>query len=170
MALRLALEWPEHVRTLTMIEPVLFAAIRGTAEYEQARDMIYGLREHIERGDRVEAARIFHDATNHGMSFDDLPPERQSRMASRIHLVLEESSATFDDTAGLLAPGRLEKIRQPVMLMEGSNPPVGVRAVHEALAARIPQAQRVVVAGAGHMSPITHPDNVAGEISAFLKI
>ncbi|MAM63014.1 alpha/beta hydrolase [Maritimibacter sp. UBA3975] len=170
VALRLAMEWPEHVRTLTMIEPVLFAAIRGTAEYDAAREMIYGLRSHIERGNRMEAARIFHDATNHGMYFDDLSPERQKRMAARIDLVLEESPATFEDTAGLLEPGRLEKIRQPVLLLESSNPPVGVRAVHEALAARIAHLQRVVVVGAGHMSPITHPENVAGEIAAFLKV
>lgn len=170
VALRLAMEWPQQVRSLVMIEPVFFAAIRGTPEYDAAKGMIDDLRDMIARGDRIGAARVFHDATNPDMPFDRLPADRQARRAARMDIVVEESPATFDDTAGLLEPGRLEKIKQPVLLLESANPPVGVRAVHEALCARIPQAQRVIIAGAGHMAPITHPENVAGEIAAFLKI
>ncbi|MEC7764006.1 MAG: alpha/beta hydrolase [Pseudomonadota bacterium] len=170
VALRLAMDWPEHVRSLVMIEPVLFAAIRGTDLFDQASGMIDQLRAFLASGDRMAAARTFNDLTNPELPFDSLPAERQKRLASRIDIVVEESSATFDDTTGLLAPGRLEKIKQPVLLLESANPPVGIRAIHEALCARIPQAQRVIIAGAGHMAPLTHPENVAGEIGAFLKI
>lgn len=170
VALRLAMEWPEHVRSIVMIEPVLFAAIRGTPTYDEARGMIDEMRRLIAAGDRLSAARLFNDLTNPELPFDGLSEERQKRLASRIDIVVEESPATFDDTTGMLAPGRLEKIRQPVLLLESSNPPVGIRAIHEALCARIPQAQRVIIAGAGHMAPLTHPENVAGEIAAFLKI
>ena len=170
VALRLAMEWPEHVRSLVMIEPVFFAAIRGTPEYDAAKGMIDTLRGLIAKGDRMQAAQIFHDATNPDLPFTRLSDDRQKRLASRIDIVVEESPATFDDTTGMLDPGRLEKIKQPVLLLESANPPVGVRAVHEALCARIPQTQRVIIAGAGHMAPLTHPENVAGEIAAFLKI
>ena len=37
----------------------------------------------------------------------------------------------------------------------------------ESLAARLPDAQRVVVAGAGHMVPISHAPAVATEIRRF---
>ena len=54
--------------------------------------------------------------------------------------------------------------------LEGSASPAIVNRVHDGLAARVPQAQRVVVMGAGHMSPLSHPDNVAAEIGNFLKV
>ena len=38
-----------------------------------------------------------------------------------------------------------------------------------ALAARIPDAARLIVPGAGHMVPITHPDLVARAVQAHLE-
>ena len=68
------------------------------------------------------------------------------------------------------APGRIEAVRQPVLLVEGSLSPPLLRGVNAVLAARLPNATRVIVAGAGHLAPLTHPDNVATEIAAFLKL
>lgn len=170
VALRLALERPGQVRSLVLIEPVMFAAIRGAPEYAGGEAMIGEMRARIDRGERAAAARLFNDMTNPEQPFDSLPADRQARLARRIGIVVQESPATFDDVTGMLAPGRLEQIDLPVLILESGNPPPGVASVHRALDARIPQARRVVLDDGGHMAPITHPDMVAGEIAAFLQI
>lgn len=170
VALRLAMERPEQVRSLVLIEPVMFAAIRSHPEYEFNASLIARMREALDAGDSFGAARMFNDAATPDTPFDDLPEGRQMRMATRARLVVIESGVTLHDVSGLLTEGRLEKVKQPVLLIEGSDAPPGVREINDVLAARLPNVQRVVVVGAGHMSPITHPENVAGEISNFLKL
>lgn len=170
VAMRLAIEAPEAARSLVLIEPPLFAAARGTRVYEDHHAKMAGFAEAFEAGDRRTAAQLFNDALNPDTPFDALPEKLRNRMVEQIHIVVDERDVVMNDAANLLAPGQLEKITQPILLLEGTNSPPIVRATHEALAARLPQVQRVLIVGAGHMSPITHPDNVAGEIAAFLKV
>ncbi|MBV7410399.1 alpha/beta fold hydrolase [Maritimibacter sp. DP1N21-5] len=170
VALRLAMEWPEHVRSVVLIEPVLYALIKDRPAYGPVAELNAKMRELVEAGDRMGAARLFNDVTNAAQPFDRMPPERQARLAAQIGLIPTESPANTVDAEGIFAPERLARVKQPVLLLESANPPVGLREVHEVICAAIPQTQRVVIAGAGHMAPITHPDNVAGEIAAFLKL
>jgi pimeloyl-ACP methyl ester carboxylesterase len=55
-----------------------------------------------------------------------------------------------------------------VLLVEGAESPPIIDAVQEELARRLPQARRLIVPGAGHMVPITHPDIVARAVQAHL--
>ena len=57
----------------------------------------------------------------------------------------------------------------PVLLIEGSESPPIVAAIHEALAARLPRAERTMIGGAGHMAPLTHPKQVGSEVLRFLE-
>ncbi|MBV7380712.1 alpha/beta fold hydrolase [Maritimibacter dapengensis] len=170
VALRLAMERPEQVRAVVLIEPVMFAAIRSGPHFERVNATMRNVKNALDGGDAIEAARIFNDAVTPEMPFDELPEGRQVRMATRARLVLTECGVTLDDAPGLLDAGRLEKVKQPVLLLEGSNAPPGIREINDVLSARLPNVQRVVVVGAGHMSPLTHPENIAGEIATFLKL
>ena len=105
-----------------------------------------------------------------GAPWEDLSEKARTRLIEQIARIGEERGVTVEDAPGLTAPGRLEEITQPVLLIEGSASPAIVNRVHDGLAARVPQAQRVVVMGAGHMSPLTHPENIAAEIASFLKV
>jgi lipase len=67
-----------------------------------------------------------------------------------------------DDNARLLAPGRLEVLDAPVMLISGAASPPVMGRIAEAIAARLPDVGVAEVPGAGHMLPVTHPDQVAG--------
>ncbi len=170
VALRLAMERPGMVRSLTLIEPPLFALARGTPAHEAHMAAMAGFGTALDAGDRDGAARIFQSAMNPEAPWESLPERARARLAGRIERIAEERGVTLDDAPGLTLPGRIEALGLPVLLIEGSAAPPIVRAVHEALAARLPQAQRVMIAGAGHMSPLTHPEGVAGEIAAFLKV
>ncbi|SMH36184.1 alpha/beta fold hydrolase [Maritimibacter sp. HL-12] len=170
VALRLAMERPGMVRSVTLIEPPLFALAAGTAAHEAHMSAMAGFGAALAAGDREAAARVFQTAMNPDAPWSSLSDRARTRLADQIERIAEERGVTMDDAPGLTMPDRIEALSLPVLLIEGSASPPIVHAVHEALAARLPQARRVMVAGAGHMSPLTHPEGVAGEIAAFLKV
>jgi pimeloyl-ACP methyl ester carboxylesterase len=52
--------------------------------------------------------------------------------------------------------------------MRGEHTPLPTRRIAEMLARAIPGAAADVVAGAGHMAPVTHPDAVAAALGRHL--
>lgn len=168
-ALCLAVERPDLLRSLTLIEPVFFAAARAVdpvifdaylaamAPYAAARA----------GGDRAAAAQAFTAIWGDGAG-DRLPEAQRAYAAERIHLIDESVPGLIEDSQGLLAPGRLEAVDVPVTLIQGetSAPIIGV--VLNALETRLPEVRRVVIEGAGHMAPITHAREVAAAIRTGL--
>jgi lipase len=167
VCLRIALENPCMVRSLTLVEPVIFAAASGTPAYAAFRhsheDIARAMRE-----DRETGAAMFHAAWGTGETLADLPEKQRRYIVDRIHLIPAQNPVLLDDAAGLLRAGGLEGLRMPVLLVEGADSPEIIDAVHGALAARLPQVTRLIVQGAGHMVPITHPDLVARAVQAHL--
>ena len=169
VALRLALEGVP-MRSLTLIEPVLFAAAReaGDPAYAAHLDAFAPIDAAFAAGERERAARLFSRDWGTGQRWDDMASSQRASLIQRIHLIFAGSPALEADEAGLLAPGRLEALRVPVLLIEGERSPPVAGAVQAALAARLPDARSVVVEGAGHMAPITHPQPVADAIRHHL--
>nr|WP_293678071.1 alpha/beta hydrolase [uncultured Phenylobacterium sp.] len=62
---------------------------------------------------------------------------------------------------------QLGSIRSPVLVMAGQADSIP-RAHTEAMARAIPGAREVIVAGATHFAPLTHPAQVNAPIVAFL--
>ncbi len=163
-ALRLALAAPEGVRSLTLIEPVLFAAARGTPEWEENEADFAPVREALTAGDRVAAARAFMEVWGAGGVWDHLSARQRHQAAARIHLIIAGDGLLLEDNARLLAPGRLEGLDAPTMLIRGTASPPVIARITEQIAARLPDVGVAEVPGAGHMLPVTHPDQVAGLI------
>lgn len=118
----------------------------------------------MQAGDRDGAARAFTGLWGDGRPYDSLPEAPRAAITQRIHLIAAGAPLLHDDRSGLLAPGRLERLALPVLLIEGGDSPPVIGAIHDALAARLPQVDRVVVPGAGHMLPVTHPRETAAAI------
>lgn len=164
VALRIAVGAPQSVRTLTLIEPVLFAA---APDYRDAP--LFDQMEHLLAADRdEEATRAFLAVWGDG-DFDALPEAQRARMVSQVRLVAETNQVLREDRARILRAGGLEAISAPVMLIRGADSPPVIGAIADSLAARLPDVARAVVPGAGHMAPITHPDEVAGLIRTNLE-
>lgn len=164
VALRLAVAAPEAVRSLTLIEPVLFAAARGTPEgsaEDEERTRLRGL-------DPAGAAARF-VARWGAAPWDRLSPAQQAAMAERMVLVEAAGAATFDDAGQVLRPGGLEAIDAPVMLIEGADSPAIVHRINAALAARLADVGTARIPGAGHMAPMTHVRQVAELIALNLE-
>lgn len=167
VCLRLALDHPQLVRSLTLVEPVIFAAARGTAVFDRFRAG-HEATSRLIRSDAAAGAAAFHRLWGAGEGLADLPERQRSYITARIHHIAAQGPVLLDDAAGLLRPGGLEGLAMPVLLVEGADSPPIIDAVQGALAARLPRVRRLSVPGAGHMVPITHPDAVAAAVQAHL--
>ncbi|MGR3571732.1 alpha/beta fold hydrolase [Brevirhabdus sp.] len=168
VALRLALEQPERVRRLVLIEPPLIAVVRGSPAHERHRREEAAIEEAMLAGDGPLAARLFTERWGSKQPWDALPERHRSYITDRIGLVGAQADAIHHDRAGLLTPGRLENLDLPVLLLEGSRSPHCVAQIQRGLLARLPDARRAVIEGAAHMLPLTHPAEVAERIAKFL--
>ncbi len=169
VALRIAASAPERVRTLTLIEPVLFAAAEGRPEHAAYLATHAAVAQALAEGREAEAAAAFTAEWGDGRPWSALPERARDYMTARIGLVPRQAPGIVEDRSGLLAPGVPEGIGAPVLLIAGTASPPVVGAILDALQARLPRAERAVVAGAGHMAPITHADAVGPMIAAHLR-
>jgi lipase len=170
VALRLVLERPDLVRSLTLIEPVIFAAARAAGDPAFAPFLARhrAVAELIRAGRRAEAAAAFHAEWGAGKALANLPERARRYMVDRIHLIEAQNPVLLDDAAGLLRAYGLESVGVPVLLVEGAASPPVIAAIQSELARRLPQATRLTVPGAGHMVPITHPEPVARAVMDLL--
>lgn len=169
IALRLAVEKPELLESLTLIEPVYFAATKGTPAFTQYLADFAPFVAAIKSGELSRAAAAFTAIWGTGVSWQDMSENQKSDVTGRIHMIAAGNSAIFEDAAGVLSDGRLEKLNMPVLLLQGNESPPVISAILDVLDQRIPNTKRAVIAGAAHMAPVTHAKAVAEQISAFLR-
>jgi len=166
VALRLALERPDRVRSLTLIEPVLFAAAADGPGKRDHAAAFAQITPALLAGDHAAAARRFMAVWGDGTPFDDLPAGQRRYILPRMPLIAASFPALEEDAAGLLP--RLGRLECKVLLLAGQRSPRVIHDIQDRLAADLPQARRAVIDGAGHMLPITHPAETAAEIRASL--
>jgi pimeloyl-ACP methyl ester carboxylesterase len=172
VALRLAAERPDLVRSLTLIEPVYFAfALRDAPDLLARHEAdAVPFAEALLRGDIETGTRLFNAmwGGDAGPGWEVLPERTRANMIRGIPLVPASHRALYDDPTGLSAPGGLDKVTMPVLLLRGSDSHPVVPGINAAIAARLADVRSEVVAGAGHMLPITHPEAVAAHLRTFL--
>lgn len=170
VALRLAAEAPDLVRSLTLIEPVFFAiAMEDAPETVAEHDRIAApFMAALERGEAETGARLFNRMWGAGASWDDLPASARAAMTRAVPVVPTTVPALVEDCHGLSGPGVLERVRCPTLLLRGSETLPVIAAVQAGLARRLPDAREAVVPGAGHMLPLTQPAETAHEVAALL--
>lgn len=171
VALRLAVERPGMVRTMTLLEPVMMAVGRADnpeASAILARDMGAFYRA-MEAGERERAAQIFTEFYGDGRAWNSLSDESRKAISDRIHLIVAGSRAVNEDPYDLISSGKLEQIMAPTLIIDGCKGGPVMEAVCDGLARRIPNSERVRVSDGGHMVPLTRPEAVAREILQFVS-
>lgn len=163
LALRLAEDMPDRVRSLTLIEPVLFAAAKGSGAFSAHLQQMAEYAQAEARGDREATTRAFLDVWGNGVPFGRVPPAQRAYAMERIDLIKASEPALFGDKAGLVP--KLSEVKATVLLVEGSESPPIIPAILDRMAQDIPDTTRVCIPGAGHMVPITHPNPVAWAIA-----
>jgi len=158
VALKLALMAPQRVRSLTLIEPVLFHLLRQAggpgAKLER---QILGVRDRV-RG-AVAAGWPAHgmgafvdfwsgDGTWHRM---DLP--RRQILARQAKAVLRNFEAVLNESWPLQA---LERLTFPIQIISGERSPDVTLQISELLTEAAGSVRATRIFGAGHMAPVTH--------------
>lgn len=166
LALRLALETPARIASLTLIEPVFFAAAADSAlkrSHKAAEDALYN---ECAAGNLLQGARLFNRLWGGGVPWNSFPERVQNGMARQMPFVCATEPALWQDRAGMLAPGGLESLTCPVTLLRGAQTVPIIAEVHKGLMNRLPQARETVVEGAGHMVLLSHPQAVTEALQA----
>ncbi|MDA8586749.1 alpha/beta hydrolase, partial [Rhodobacteraceae bacterium] len=169
VALRIAVERPYRVSSLVLVEPVFFAAAKGTSAHDKVLRDLAPFVSKIEAGSTATAARAFHGLWGIG-GWDDLPPEDRTYIMSRIGLVTKGHPLIMDDRSNLLASGRLEDLDMPVTFVDGGDSHPVIAEIISALGDRIPDADWATVPDAGHMLPTTHPAQLVEAVKGRLFV
>ena len=172
IALHLAAWHPERVRSLTLVEPVLFGVVA-----HDAPDLLAAQKEQnapfeaaMTAGDHDTAARLFSGGGGDGSrGWAEMPQALRAAMARGVRIVSACAPTVSADRFGLFATGGLDRVTMPVCLMHGEQTQPIVAAANRGVARRLPQAHICEVAGAGHMLPITHPEAAAERLRLLFR-
>ncbi|NMG76223.1 alpha/beta fold hydrolase [Aromatoleum diolicum] len=155
VALHIASQRGDLLRSLTLIEPVAFHLLRGTdapalAEITEVAERVARA---IARGEYVAGFGGFVDYWSGPDAWAAVPADRRRVMAARLPKVALDFHATVNE------PIRLEDLRSmavPTLLLQGTSSPLPTRRICERLAHTLPDAKLTSIPGAGHMAPLTH--------------
>ncbi len=164
LALRLAVERPSRVSSLVLIEPVFFAAAKGTWAHDKAMRDFEPYLKKLKDGSHAMAAKAFMKTWGGDTPWEEIPTKQREYMTARIELVAAADPLLKDDRPGLLRPGRIEALDMPVTIVDGGNSHPVMEKIVSAIGDRMRDAEWITVPGAGHMVPITHPKAVAQAI------
>jgi pimeloyl-ACP methyl ester carboxylesterase len=158
-ALRVAEVAPEVVEALAVVEPEAYALLRS--EDAGAYAEIVGLRDtcraHTRAGRWYEAFEEFIDFYNGTGTFAHWPQERQEAFLALQRARGDLWDVLFDG----VAVDDLTAIAAPTHVIEGSRSSVVDHAICDVVRSHVPKARHDVIAGAGHMMPLTHPGQLS---------
>ncbi|MGE0007670.1 MAG: alpha/beta fold hydrolase [Parvibaculaceae bacterium] len=170
LALRIAIEWPGLVRSLTMFEPAMFHLLRDghPIERQMHADMASlarELRRADEDGRPAEGVRRFVDFWNGPGTFDVYAPETRRKMIARMPLILAHFAALDRETWALPDCAR---VACPTLGVYGEASPLLAQHLTRLVAGAMTGAKVLPVAAAGHLLPVTHAAAAAKLVGAHV--
>jgi pimeloyl-ACP methyl ester carboxylesterase len=169
LALAAALHRRGRIRSLACVEPVAWGVLRAKGDVSFAfESMPYYDR--LVLPDEADAAEKwltwFVDYWNGEGAFAALPERMRASFFATIGVCFGEVRSLLEDrtTASTWAT-----IDAPSLFIRGERSPREARRVAEVLAQSLPHAALYEVRGAGHMSPLTHADEVAARIAEHIE-
>ena len=165
VALQMALQQPDLVRSLTLVEPVFFAAAEDPCLLSDLEEQNRPFTQALEAGNPALAARLFNRMWSSGApKWPDLPEKTRAAMVRAIEIVPACDPAVLTDRAGLLASGGADSLMMPTLLLHGAETNTVIQSVNARLLRHLPNARLAVIEGAGHMVSISHPAEVAANL------
>lgn len=170
VALRFALNQPERLRSLTLVEPSSFHILRGAEGsdahlVEEIRAVADAVNHGIICGDYASGMQTFIDYWGGAGSWEGLPDDKKAQVAQLAVHVAHHFWSLIEEKTRLAAYAAIDV---PTLIVCGTRSPAPSRAITRLFAQTLPRAQHRTIRNAGHMSPITHAAEVNGLILAHL--
>jgi len=171
VALWLAAERPEMLRSLAAHEPPLFGVLvddpSSAAPLRAIDERISHVFRLLRDGNFRNAARHFVDNVALGPgTWDKLPPARQQTFVDNAPTFLDELQDPNISIVDLDALGRFDR---PTLLTHGEQSPRFFTAVIATIARAMPEAEQAVFAGAAHVPHVSHPAEFVEKVSGFVR-
>lgn len=171
VALSIARRRRDLVRSLALIEPVAFHLLRhGDAADAAALVEIRRVAAQMERalacGDYENGCGNFVDYWNGEGTWEQMPAARREALVPRLAKIVLDFHATINEDA---APADLRNMAVPTLLLQGAATVQPIRRICRLVADALPAARFETIAGAGHMLPLTHRDEVNDAVVAHIE-
>lgn len=166
----LAARTAPNLASLTLIEPVIADLLRDSDSAEAADELkalSHGFLGALEAVDPRTGLKAFVDYWNADGAWDSLPPEARAGLVALARKIsMEVRGVAFTDTGAFA----LDAIDVPVLVLTGDETRQAPKRMSELMAAALPRASHQFIPGAGHMSPLTHPGDVARAIVDHIAV
>lgn len=165
---RLAIDRPDLAASLTQLEPVWFHLLDAApAEVDGERDFNLRMREMGEAGDWLGAVKLFVETWGAPGGFEALGEKGQAHAMRALPPLVADFEMVSGHPQGQVEREDIRRLAMPVLLIHGETTDAKAKAALDEIQACLPQAIRREIAGAGHLSPVTHPQAVLAELQAF---
>lgn len=166
-AVRLVVNAPEKVRSLVLIEPILNCLL------EEANDPLFGDSEHVakafvtsvDKGQPDAAWELFIDSRNGAGTWARMPDKRRQQFVAQSRQGKEGFISNLNNRTSL---AECRAIDVPTTVVCGGATTAPDRRTSELLRDAIGGARYEILHGAAHMSPLTHPSDVARVVREHL--
>ncbi|HUT48594.1 MAG TPA: alpha/beta fold hydrolase [Alphaproteobacteria bacterium] len=170
VALRIAALAREALLSLTLIEPPGYPLLRD-AGHEEAYADYAGVRDAflaaVGRGDHAAAWQGFIDHYHgRGDAWAGLSERVRAKLVARsptqigVYQAQDSNPTTLADIA---------RLGEETLLLQGEHAAIAERSFCALITATAPACRSIIIAGAGHMSPISHAQEVAEAIDAHIS-
>lgn len=159
VALKIALAYPWRVRSLTLIEPVVFHLLPQSGGDEDMRLYrgILGVRDRLRgavaAGWPAHGMGAFVDFWNGAGTWDRCDAAQRQHLAAQARAVARNFAVLLRETWPLADVTRLA---MPLLAVTGETSPEVGRRLTEKLVDTAPEVTAARIFGAGHMAPVTH--------------
>jgi len=173
IALTLAREHPDMVRSLILEEPPIVSLLTGSEAGDPVRRTFFSsaldpARAAFARGDSVAGVRAYYDAvTGHG-SFDVLPTSMRSELVGHAFELRREMLANREQYYAPISCAELGRFTKPVLIIRGERTRQVFQLISNELARCLQSDTTVIIPGAGHPPHTANPAYFNQVVARFI--
>ena len=163
VALYVALNRPDKIASMTLYEPSAFHLLRqmgeaGAKAFAEISAVARHLSQCVVTGDYRAGVADFVDYWSAPGAWKAMRPALQNSLIRWAPKGPLDFHALFEDPT----PAKAYRVLDfPVLILRGERAPLPTRAISERLLELLPHVRLKIVAGAGHMGPLTHAPEVS---------